>query len=97
MLECLFVFGTVPTWLLRKSRYKILDNDNPTAISKLPLLSVLIFVRLDVSVGTSAVFTVKPPRLRDCCNGLSSGCGVSGASALYVKLALPLIICRQCK
>ena len=62
--------------------------ENPIDVSKFPLLSVLIFVRVVLSGGTSAVLTVNPPRLRDFCVWLSRGCGVSAASAVYTKLAL---------
>ena len=58
-------------------------------VSKLPLLSVLILAILVVSGGTSAELTVNPPRLRDCCIGLSGGCGVSAAkSGVYINLVL---------
>ena len=66
----------------------MLEVEKPTVISKLPFWSALIFARLVVSGGTSAVLTVNPPRLSDCCIGLSGGCGVSGASGVYTKLAL---------
>ena len=49
---------------------------------------MLIFATLVVSGGISAVLTVNPPRLRDCCLVLNEGCGVSAASGVYIKLAL---------
>ena len=64
--EELFEFATV------KIKMKILEIENQMC-AEATLLSALNFAILVSVAGTSAVLTVKPPRLRDFCFELNEG------------------------